>query len=77
MTHHPDHRRKRHHWGKRNATTYKTERVCRRCGLIRITDHSGPGIPFIHWDHPAAPADVTWPANTPACPPAEIERTTA
>lgn len=56
---------------------YKTERVCRHCGLIKITNHSGPGIPWTEWDHPKAPAGVVWPKNTPVCPPREIEKRTA
>ena len=35
-------RRPRHSWGEPLRALYKTERQCRRCGLVKVTHHDNP-----------------------------------
>lgn len=61
---------RKHSWVKCCEDWVKTERICVRCALLRITDHSGPGIPFIRWAHVAIGEFAS--AHTPLCPPIEL-----
>lgn len=36
---------KRHRWGDPSRTEHKTERVCKDCGLIKVSHHEGDA----HW----------------------------
>ncbi len=33
----------RHRWGERVPFEHKTERECRRCGMVKVTRHEGEG----------------------------------
>ncbi len=40
----------RHKWGARVTFQFKTERLCARCELVRVTRHDDPrGLPWIEW----------------------------
>jgi hypothetical protein len=38
----------RHHWGQPNRFVYKTERVCSRCDLVKVTRHE-PTATWVEW----------------------------
>jgi hypothetical protein len=67
----------RHSWIHPNPgekPRFKTERPCRKCGLVKITDHQDPHRPFpiIRWFHPDI-GDFDS-ERTPECPPKELEK---
>lgn len=58
----------RHSWGESVAMLYKTESVCVRCGLIKVSRHE----PYQHWTEwwrptPAGDVERVEAERTPAC----------
>jgi hypothetical protein len=48
---------KRHKWGEPSRDVYLTTRICRVCGLMKITHHEGNGFPWITFhESPSDPA---------------------
>ena len=39
----------RHSWSEPHRTEYRTERVCVRCELIRVTRHEPGQMPWTEW----------------------------
>lgn len=62
----------RHRWGEPLRETHLTERVCRHCGMLKITHHDG-GFPWTEFRHRQREglAMRVWrsPARTPICSP--------
>jgi hypothetical protein len=53
----------RHQWGEPARFVYKTERVCLRCGLCKVTRHE-PASTWIEWWRGV---DRIQTERTPAC----------
>jgi hypothetical protein len=63
----------RHEWGAASAVLYRTERVCKTCGLVKVTHHDDPrGFSFAWSDW--FRVDVGQVKKMPACvvAPAEV-----
>jgi hypothetical protein len=54
----------RHSWGDPARTEFRTERVCRRCDMLKVTVHEGqfPWVEF-HRDGKQVEADRTPPCD--------------
>ena len=39
----------RHQWDKPQRYPHKTERVCLKCGLVKVTRHEAEGPRDLHW----------------------------
>lgn len=40
----------RHRWGDPSRDVYRTERVCQRCGLVKVTRHEPAQLPWIEFE---------------------------
>jgi hypothetical protein len=57
----------RHRWGPKTAFLNKSERVCARCGLVKVTRHDG-GATVISWVEYWRDCQRLAYRNTPPCP---------
>lgn len=55
----------RHRWTLQSRETHRTERVCSRCGMLKVTRHDGP-MPWTEFWFGGAMDDG---ARTPICSP--------
>jgi hypothetical protein len=39
----------RHSWGEPARFDHKSERECRRCGMVKVTRHESEGPHDVHW----------------------------
>lgn len=60
----------RHQWGEPNRFVYKTERVCSRCGLVKVTRHELPGATWTEWWRDGERVQSE---RTPTCMMAEVQ----
>jgi hypothetical protein len=60
----------RHQWGDPNRFLYKTERVCLRCDLVKVTRHE-PASTWIEWWRDGERINA---ARTPGCVAAAASR---
>lgn len=58
----------RHSWGPPDRTQHETTRVCRHCGLVRLTRHEA-AIPWTEWWRGSTRIHVS--QGTPPCERAE------
>lgn len=54
----------RHSWGEKTGFLNKSERVCARCGLVKVTRHEGQE----HWVEYWRDSERLAYRNTPPCP---------
>lgn len=64
----------KHRWGSKTVFEHKTERVCDRCGLIKVTRAEHEGGHDRYWTefYAAGGFDRIEGAGTPACEPVEV-----
>lgn len=62
----------RHRWGDKTVFPHKSERVCTRCGLVKVTRHESEGARDVHWQEFWRGLDRIEGEGTPACEPALV-----
>jgi hypothetical protein len=65
----------RHSWGARVPfpLAHKTERVCKKCGLVKVTKHESEGPRDFHWPEFWRELDQIEGRGTPACVAVEVD----
>lgn len=59
--------KERHRWGEPERELHRTVRVCRKCGMVRVTRHDDPrAFPWLEWTDREG-RRVYYP-GTPPCP---------
>jgi hypothetical protein len=66
----------RHQWGKPQRYLHKTERVCIKCGLVKVTRHEAEGPRDLHWMEYWRGLDQIKSHTTPACEPQTVQVST-
>lgn len=54
----------RHSWGEPERRPHRTDRVCKRCGIIKITRHEPGVMPWQEFERDGLKMDT---ARTPPC----------
>jgi hypothetical protein len=57
----------RHSWGEPVRFSHKTERECRRCGMVKVTRHEADGPRDVHWIEWWRDEDQIASDRTPPC----------
>lgn len=60
---------KRHEWGEPARFHHKTERECRRCGLLKVTRHEADGPRDVHFQEFWRGLEQIRTTGTPPCEP--------
>lgn len=55
----------RHKWGEPSRDTYRTERKCQHCDLVKVTRHEPGELPWIEFEFDGQKVD--WGGKTPPC----------
>ena len=56
---------RRHRWGQPRRDAHRTERVCERCGLVKVTRHEPALLPWIEFERDGR--RVGYGSRTPPC----------
>lgn len=59
----------RHRWGEPVRFPHKTERVCLKCGMVKVTRHEWDGGREVCWQEFWSGEDQIDADRTPACEP--------
>jgi hypothetical protein len=59
----------RHRWGEPHRFPHKTERVCLKCGMVKVTRHESEGPRDIHFQEFWRDLDQIACDGTPPCEP--------
>lgn len=64
----------KHRWGDKTIFEHKTERVCDRCGMIKVSRSEHEGGHPVYWTefYAAGGMDRLEEPGTPACVPVEV-----
>lgn len=57
----------RHQWGAPERYEHKTERICLKCGMIKVTRHEAEGPRDLHWQEFWRGLDQIACEGTPPC----------
>ena len=60
----------RHRWSEPARFLHKSERLCVKCGLVKVTRHEAAGSRDMHWIEWWRDLDQIKSDRTPACEPA-------
>lgn len=61
----------RHRWGEPQYFPHKTERVCLKCGIVKVARHESEGPRDLHWPEFWRGLDQIATDKTPPCEPVD------